>query len=128
MAQNVFSISTPDFPYITIGKFVDPCVKVLSRYLLRGTKEKNMATLASPRTEPGSSVIRSRNANGFGVIHTQSTAPLKEDHRSCEILFARRPRLLEVRVSTLTESLAILIEDFPAFTVILGKCQGGVLS
>jgi hypothetical protein len=87
-----------------------------------------VATLASPRTEPGSYVTRSRNANGFGVMLTRIMSPLKEDHRSCEILFVRRPRLLEIFGSTLTESPAILIEDFSAFTVILGKCQGGVLS
>jgi hypothetical protein len=39
-----------------------------------------METLARPRTEPGSSVTRSRNAHGFGVTQTRNMASLKEDH------------------------------------------------
>lgn len=44
------------------------------------------------------------------------------------MFFARRARLLEILDSILTESPAVLIEDFSAFTVILGKCEDDVLT
>lgn len=63
-----------------------------------------MENRVNPRIEPGSSGARSRNANRLGVTHARS-----------KLVFVRRPRLLDMPTSDVSETSPILIEEFCCF-------------